>query len=443
MNTTLSYRNIWKVSLPIIFSFVAENIVNVTDTAFLGRVGTIELGAAGNAGILFFILIQLGQGFGIGNQIIIGRRNGENNFNKIGNLVHNAFFFLIPLAFLLFIVIQFLSPYFLTQFTASDAILAASIDYLEVRSFGIFFAFINFIYISFYTGITSTKILIRATLLQAIVNVIFDYLLIFGNFGFPEMGIKGAALASVIAAGSAMIFYILYTEKTIDHHKFQLFRNIKFKPSLLIKMLKISAPIMFQYFMALSAWLAFFMIIEQIGELELAASHIVRSIYMVLMIPLFGFSSATSTLVSNLIGEGKGDLVLKLTQRIVKLSLLATCIFIPFILIFPEFSLRIYTNQLDLIEAAQPILYVISGSMLFFCIAYISFSAVIGTGKTLVSLLIEMSGIFIYLIGAYLIGVYFKLDLTYVWCSEFIYFTIMGSISILYLKFGNWKYSSI
>ena len=89
---TLSYSNIWKVSLPIIFSFVAENIVNVTDTAFLGRVGIVELGAAGNSGIIFFVLLNLGLGFGIGNQILIGRRNGEKNFHKIGSIFHQSLF---------------------------------------------------------------------------------------------------------------------------------------------------------------------------------------------------------------------------------------------------------------------------------------------------------------------------------------------------------------
>lgn len=443
MNSTLSYQNIWRVSLPIIFSFVAENIVNVTDTAFLGRVGIVELGAAGNAGILFIVLLELGLGFGIGNQIIIGRRNGEKNYHQIGEIIHNAFLFLIPLSFLLFILIQWLSPYFLELFTASDAVLMASIDYLSIRSYGILFAFINFIYISFYTGITSTRILSQATLIQAGVNVLVDYLLIFGNFGFPELGIKGAALASVFAEIAALLFYVIHTRKKIDHQKYKLFQNINLKPVLLKKMLKLSSPIMFQYFVALSAWLIFFMIIEQIGELELAASHIVRSIYMVLMIPLFGFSSATSTLVSNLIGENRSADVIRLSKRIVLLSLSCTLSLVPFILIFPDYCLRIYTEQSNLIEAARPILYVISASMLFFCIAYISFSTVTGTGKTFTALLIELSSILIYLIGAYWFGVYLDLALPLVWCTEFIYFGIMGGLSILYLKYGKWQISNI
>ena len=208
-------------------------------------------------------------------------------------------------------------------------------------------------------------------------------------------------------------------------------------------MMKVAFPVMLQNFIALGSWLAFFMIIEQIGEQELAVSHIVRSIYMVLMIPLFGFSSATSTLVSNLIGEGGKELVMKLVKRVIYLSLACTLLFLPFTIFFPLELARVYTNDLDLVAASESLLYVISASMLFFSVAYISFSAVTGTGKTTVSLLIEVISISIYLVGAYWIGVVSDFPLYLVWCSEFIYFGVMGTAALLYLKFGNWRLAQI
>lgn len=443
MNQSISFRNIWKVSLPIIFSGVAQNIVNVTDTAFLGRVGIIELGAAGNSGIFYFVLLVLGIGFTIGCQIIIGRRNGEKNFHEIGSLFNTALLFLLPLALIIFILVKLFSPFLLAELTTSASILKASNAYLSIRIWGIFFAFVNFLFIAFYTGITDTKVLTKATFLQAITNVIFDYLLIFGLGGFPEMGIAGAALASVISEIIAFMYFFYFTRQKVDRKKYQLYLRLKFTTKKLRKIMKVAFPIMLQNFMALSSWLIFFMIIEQIGEKELAVSHIARSIYMVLMIPLFGFSSATSTLVSNIIGSGKQQLVLRLVKRVVILSLGCTLLFMPALLFFPSAVLAVYTNNIELINASYPVLNVISGSMLFFSVAYIVFSAVTGTGKTIISMGIEFTSIFIYLIGAYLIGVHFNMPLAIVWCSEFIYFTLMGGISILYLKFGNWKNSIV
>jgi len=443
MQAKNSYKSIWKISFPIILSGVAQNIVNVTDTAFLGRLGIIELGAAGNAGIFYYVLMVFGMGFTIGTQIIIGRRNGEGNIKAIGGLFNNGLFFLLPLALLLFLFIQTLAPAILAQLTNSTDILSASLEFLKMRSFGIGFAFLNFLFIAFYTGITQTKVLTYSTFIQATVNVIFDYALIFGNFGLPEMGVKGAALASVISELAALTYFFAYSKKRLYFKKYLLFYRLRFEGKKLLKMLKVAFPVMLQNFMALTSWLAFFMIIEQIGEEELAVSHIVRSIYMVLMIPLFGFSSATSTLVSNLIGKGKKEEVLSLVKKVVYLSLACTALFLPLIIFFPREVTLIYTDNLNLLDASKSVLYVVSASMLFFSAAYITFSAVTGTGKTLYSLAIEFVSIFIYLIGAYFIGVYFKQDLWLVWCSEFIYFTVMGSLAVLYLKFGNWRNANI
>lgn len=443
MKEAVSFRNIWKISYPIILSGIAQNIVNVTDTAFLGRVGIIELGAAGNAGIFYFVLIMISLGFTVGCQIIIGRRNGEGNLKSIGDLFNTSLFFLLPLAFLLFVFLKFFSPALLSFLVASPDVLQASNDYLGVRSYGIFFAFFNFLFIAFYTGITQTKVLTKATFIQAGVNVIFDYLLIFGVYGFPEMGIKGAALASVISEIIALAYFAFYTTQKVDYKKYGLFQELKFSFVKLKKILKVASPVMVQNFMAITTWLTFFMIIEQIGEKELAVSHIVRSIYMVLMIPLFGFSTATSTLVSNLMGQNRIEEVPTLIKKIVMLSVGCTLVFVPILLLFPTQVLEFYTNDIQLIQASYPVLNVITGAMLFFSVAYILFSSVTGTGKTIISMGVEFTSISIYLVFAYLFGLYYNYSLSMVWCSEFIYFTVMGTLSILYLKFGNWKSSVV
>ena len=111
MLQNISYKNIWKIALPIIISGVAQNVVTVTDTMFLGRLGNVELGAAGNAGILYFLLVLSGMGFTTGAQIIIGRRNGEQNFTQIGKVFDHCIYFIhMHLIYLLkvsIIVLQF------------------------------------------------------------------------------------------------------------------------------------------------------------------------------------------------------------------------------------------------------------------------------------------------------------------------------------------------
>lgn len=443
MDNAISYKNIWKIAFPIIISGVAQNIVNVTDTMFLGQLSNVALGAGGNAGIFYFVLVITGMGFTTGAQIIIGRRNGEQNYAQIGRVFDHCLYFIVPLGVALFFFMKFISPHLLEVITHSPQILEASIEYLDYRAFGILFSFINFSFIAFYVGTTKTKILIPVTFLMMLTNVFLDYSLIFGNFGFPEMGIKGAALASVISEATALLFFIVYTYKKVDIEKFNLFKFRNFDKAVFKRIFKVGSPMMLQNFLSLSSWFIFFMIIEKLGEKELAISHIIRSIYMVLMIPLFGFSSATNTLVSNLIGQGNSDKVLVLIKKIMLLSLFSTSIVLMFNLFFPNEMIGFYTKDIHLIKDAIPTLNIVSGTMFFFAVAFIFFNGVSGTGNTKTSLLIEAITISIYLAATYYIAIVLKASLPLVWCSEFIYFGLLGLLSFVYLKWGNWKKVSI
>src|SRR5690554_7938466 len=149
---------------------------------------------------------------------------------------------------------QYLSPFILREVTASDEILNATIDFLKYRSFGVFFAFFNYLFIGFYTGVTQTKVLTYTTVVQGIVNIIFDYLLIFGHFGFPEMGITGAATASVISELVSTIFFILYTFKTIDLIKYG-FKKIRIQLTVVKQVLSISVFMMMQYLLSIVVWM--------------------------------------------------------------------------------------------------------------------------------------------------------------------------------------------
>jgi putative MATE family efflux protein len=439
VENSISYKKILRISIPIIISGVAQNVVNVTDTMFLGKISNVALGAAGNAGIFYFILVITGMGFTTGAQIIIGRRNGEQNFNQIGRIFDHCIYFITPLAVLLFFFIKYWSTPLLEVITQSDNILNAAAQYLNYRAYGIFFAYLNFTFIAFYVGTTKTSVLIYTTIIMMVVNVFLDYGLIFGNFGLPKMGIEGAAIASVISEIAALVFFIIYTLKMIDLKKYNLFGFKAFDKTILKRILNIGSPMMFQNFLSLSSWFIFFMIIEKLGEKELAISHIIRSIYMVLMIPLFGFSSATNTLVSNLIGQGNSDSVLNLIKKITLLSLLSTSIMLLFNLFFAKEMIGFYTSDQNLIIETIPTLNVISATMFFFSIAFILFNGVSGTGNTRTSLLIEIITIVIYLVATYYIAIPLKSSLPVVWCSEFIYFGLLATMSFSYLKWGNWK----
>lgn len=207
MKIQTDYRNIWKIAYPIILGSVAQNIIALTDTAFLGHLSEVALGAAAIATIFYFAVVMLGWGFGLGTQIVIARRFGEGNYERVGKTFDHALYFLLILAVLLLGFMQIQAPPILKGIVQSDAIFQASTDYISVRAWGILFACVNLLFRAFYIGIAKTKVISWSTAFMAIVNIFLDYALIFGEFGLPEMGIKGAALASVIAEACVLVFF--------------------------------------------------------------------------------------------------------------------------------------------------------------------------------------------------------------------------------------------
>lgn len=428
-----SYKKIINVAIPIIISGIAQNIVSVTDTIFLSRLNENILGAAGNAGIFYFFVIMIAQGWCIGAQILMAKSNGAKEWKKIGSYFDQTLIFLLPVALILLLIFKYVGP-IIFSFLIKDTITSNyAIEFLSYRKWGVFFALLNFLFIAFYVSITNTKLISVVSIIMSIVNIILDYLLIFGKFGFPEMGIKGAAIASVIAEGLAVLIFILSINQS-KINTYGIYKNLSLKINNIIDVIKMGTPVSLQFILSIGSWFSFFMFIEKLGTKELASAHIVRSIYMVLMIPLFGFSNTTNTLVGNLIGAGFISKIPQLIKRIILLCLGFTLISFIIINLFPESILSLYTSDNHLMEYAKSSLFVIGFTMFFFSVAFIFFNVILGAGKTKLALLIESITIIIYLSVVYLLTIVYPQKIAVVWTSEFVYFGVLGCLSYFGMK---------
>jgi putative MATE family efflux protein len=434
-----TYRNIWNTAYPIIIGLVAQNLMVVIDTAFLGRLGEVTLGAAAIGGVFYLTFVMFGAGFGVGLQILIGRRNGEGKLRIIGRIFDHGIYFMVLIALLLIFFMSVVAPALLNRFISSPAILEESLVFLNYRRFGFLFGFLTIVFNSFYVGIVRTQVVSAATIIMAISNLILDYGLIFGNLGLPAMGIAGAALATNFAELITFIFFVLWSLKNKCIFSFKLFAFQKIKRRLYAGLLKLAVPVMFQYFLSFTAWFIFFMILEQIGETALAASNITRSVYMLLMIPVWGLSSATTTLVSNIIGQGKINEVIPMMKKILTISVISNLITIQLLIFFPRAIISFFTDSPELTEATVPLLRVITLALISFSASMIIFSTLSGTGKTGTALRIEIVNIFLYLLFAFILVVGFNASATGVWLVEVLYFTMLGVFSFIVLKRGKWK----
>ncbi len=422
---------------------LSMTVVNLTDTAFLGQLGATELGGAGNAGLTYMLLVMIGMGFSSGVQIIIARRNGKEAYSQIGSLVHHTVLFLLLYALLVHVFFIYGLPTLIPYLTESAAVGDIIQRFLAYRSWGLYLNFFNVAAIALLVGTTKTKIIGIVTPLAAAINIVLDYGLIFGNFGLPQMGVEGAAIASNIAEGVGSIATIVYLIYFYNHKKYRLFSHVKIEFPKYYNILKTASPLMVQNFVSFFSWFAFFTLIEGLGEEELAASHIVRSIYMVLIIPVFGLGDAANSLTGNLMGKNRNDLVLKMVWRVCILSLGFALVMQPIIWLSGASILYPFTNSASTVELGWPVLKVVATVLFLFGPVIVGFKAVSGTGRTLTALLVEITTVLIYLVSTFYVTRMIGIELYQVWYAEYIYFIIFGLLIFGYLLKGNWRSSKV
>ena len=440
---TYSYSQIWKIAFPVLISTLMEQLIGMTDTAFLGRIGEVELGASALGGIFFVTIFMLGLGFSIGAQILMGRRNGEGNYLQIGNIFYHSLAFLLCMALVLFVLTRYASPILLESIISSHRVCEATNSYLHWRIYGFFFAFVNVMFRAFYVATTQTRTLTFNSVVMVLSNVVFNYALIFGHFGLPALGIAGAAIGSTLAEGVSTLFFVLYTRWNLPCDKFGLNRFPKVQLSLLRSIFSLSVWTMIQNFISLTTWFIFFLSIEHLGEQPLAATNIIRNISSFTFMAVVALASTASTLVSNLMGQGEPQSVRPMLRRTI---IMAYGILTPILLliaIFPTEVMRIFTTDAPLMEAARVALYVQLCSYFFSIPAQILFHAVSGTGNTRIAFVIEIGTLIIYTCYVAIAIFHLRLSLPWCWASEIVYSSIVLVLCYLYMRSGKWQSKQI
>lgn len=442
LNTTIKNSQIWKIAYPIMLGNLAQTLIALVDTAFLGRIGEVELGAAAMAGIYYIFFTTLSWGFAIGVQVIVARRFGERNFGAIGVILRHGIFFMFLFSVCLFLLLHNATDLVMRSFVSSDAVYRVAVEFIDYRCYGIFFASFNFLLRSLYIGLSDTRPITYTTMLMTAVNVLFDSLLVFGTSFTPAMGVAGAALASVFAEISATIFFICYTlVRRPVGVSISLKGAIDF--SLMRTILSISFPTMIQKFFSFGSWLVFFLIVEKIGERALAVTMVSRSVIMLLGIPVFALGATANTLTSRLIGEGRKEEVKPTLRKILRFS--ALCLIFPgaLLALVPDWCLAVYTNSPEIIQQAVPIMYL--GVFIQYAMAggMIYFDAISGTGHTTHAMIVEILVLIAYVFVAWYFALGIRAGVFWVWTCELVYGVLLFLVCASYFRFYKWSAKKI
>jgi Na+-driven multidrug efflux pump len=226
-------------------------------------------------------------------------------------------------------------------------------------------------------------------------------------------------------------------------HQYAIFKMPQVDIKIITAQIKLSIPMILQTFASLGSWFIFFALIEQLGKNELAISNIIRTVYMLYMIPAWGFSSGINTIVSNLIGKNKLQEVWPAINKTAILCFAVTMVLCVFLLLFPEKILMIGTDKPELLEASKRLIWVLVLILSLYSFSIIYFNGLVGTGATKEALYIQVSCVILYIIYVYVVVGYLKSSLEISWLAETIYMSSSMVVSIWYLKSNKWKKLSI
>ena len=445
-----SWKQILKIAWPLIIANSFWNLQLTIDRVYLGMLSTESLGAAMAVMGVFWVPMALLQQTSSYITTFVAQYFGADEKEKIGEATWQAIFVAVT-GGILFLGLNLLSPWFFSLVGHSAKIQDLETVYFNSLSYSALPTALVAIASGFFTGLGQTRTVIGINLVGLVLNAILDYLMIFGKFGFPAMGIAGAGYATALATYGAAIygFYLLFQSENEKLYKLK--SSIRINFNLLKQFLKFGVPSGLQWALEGLAFTVFLIIMGRLpnGEAALASSSIAVTVMMISVLPSMGVAQAVMTLVGQHLGEKNPNKAESATWSGVQVSLIyMTFIALTFFAI-PEFYLSWFKNDTnpDLwaqVMSLTPQLLKIVAIFTILDSAYLNISfALKGAGDTrfvsVVALLIPWPVMVLpaYLVKDWANGV--------IWAWSFAALYSLSVVTILFFRFrqGKWKSLSV
>ncbi|MFN0033146.1 MAG: MATE family efflux transporter [Flavobacteriales bacterium] len=439
-----SLKAMLAVSLPISLGYFIQFFIAFTDNFFCAKLSGNAMSAASFVGLIYITLVMVGIGLSNASQILVARRKGEGRYADVGAVVGNALWIGLFTACIQFVLLFVAIPPLLDAVISSDEVRVMMKEFLHYRAFGFFFYTLTLILQSFWSGIANTRVMMYSTFITALVNTVLAYALIFGKFGLPAMGLAGGAIASVVAEGCAFAFMILYTwfsrsqkEYALNASLFSIdFKNVS-------SIFKLGLPISLQMMLALGIWSVFYEFVEDMGEAPLQSSFIVRNMYSLVWVSVGGIGICTKTYISGLIAEGRQSELRSVIKKLMLIDLTGVVLLSHGLWLYPRWIAAQFSTDAVVIQQTVDCMLIVLPAMLVFAFTSVMLAVLEGSGNATKGFIVELITTLAYIGAAYLMIYTWKWPIHLVWTADYIYFVVIGLLSMAFLWNGKWKYHKI
>lgn len=340
------YKSVFLMAFPLILSTSSWSIQQFVDRMFLSWYSPVALAASMPAGILSFALVSLFLGTSAYTSTFIAQYMGAKRNDRVAPSMWQGVYFAVIGGILVGITFFFADPIF--RFIGHEAaIQVLEITYWKYMTAGAIFPILLGAISGFFNGRGKTYPVMWTSFIATGTNIILNYTFIFGHFGFPEMGIGGAGLATVLSQIVNIFILVCLAVYGKQHRSFKIVARKRFELKLFLRLMKFGLPNGIQFFLDIVSFSMFILIIGRIGLVELAATNIVMNISMLTFMPMIGLGIAISVLVGQALGSNKPYMAERATSSGLQLSMLYTSVFVALYLIIPDIFIYPFASNAD------------------------------------------------------------------------------------------------
>lgn len=345
-----------KIALPIMLGQVAHLLVAFADNVMVGKLGDAQLAAVSLGNTFIFIALSIGIGFSFSITPLVAEADGKGDTNKVVSIFHSGFIMCFIIGVVLMIITYLSTPllYFLDQ---PEEVVDLAVPYTYWVAFSLIPLMVFQALKQFVDGLSKTIYSMVASLLANVINIIVNYFLIYGKYGFPRLEVEGAAIGTFVSRVLMflILFLILYYRKRF---KIYFVRLKSYSWNIYKKIFNLGLPTSLQMFFEVSLFTIAIVLSGTLGVKSQAANQIALNLSALTFMVGVGLGVTATIRVGNQKGTGNIDLLKTIAKSIFLLTLMFELIFAMLFLVFHNELPAIYISDHDVIELAAEILIV-------------------------------------------------------------------------------------
>lgn len=437
-------REMIQIALPMIVSNACDTVMVFTDRLFLSRLGSEQMSASMAGGMSSFVLVIFFVGIISYSTAMIAQYYGAGREEMCGKVVFQS----ILLGIASYPLILLLSPLVRMMFVSSgigEGQLFYQIQYFNILIYGSVLTLFRTSLSCFFSGIGKTRVIMFASFGTMIMNIIMNWILIFGNLGFPALGVKGAALGTLAAGTFGILIFVFNYFRAGNLIRYGIKSSFRFSKELFLKLMRFGTPAGVEFFLGFAAFTVLVLMFHGHSPATATAATIMFNWDHVSFVPLIGLEIAVTSLVGRYIGAGKPEVVNKVVRSGLKMGITYSVIVAFFFVFFPYaltefFRPDVYDPVFE--EAVSLSAYMIRLAAVYVLVTaqmLVFVGALRGAGDTFAAMVISVCLNWVITIVAYVVLHVLGFSPKAAWTFVVMLFMLFPLILYMRYKSGKWK----